>query len=88
MARSQGAGVNGEGPHGKGPGRPGRCSSAPARTHWAFIQKTMLAEMELCGRCHPAGRVGCSDIKRVPRTEEEPEKTWTRILDNGRSMTS
>jgi len=32
MALSRGTGLKREGPHGKAPGRPGRCSSAPART--------------------------------------------------------
>ncbi len=37
MARSRGTGLTREVPKGTAPGRPGPCSSAPARTHWECI---------------------------------------------------
>ena len=43
MALSQGAGLTREGPHGTAPGRPGRCSSAPARTRWDTFQSEEMA---------------------------------------------
>ena len=60
MARSQGAGLKGEGPHGKAPGRPGRCSAATARTRWESNPNPTPADMR-------AYRGGDGGVVRLPR---------------------
>jgi len=74
MARSQGAGLKGEGPHGKAPGRPGPCSSAPARTRWESRPNPTPADMRAhCGGwgCRQTPPVGIAMLLTIKDLAEQ-----------------